>query len=166
MINRFISKHKVLSNFEAASVVYEHITFPTVEHAYVAAKSRDMEFRRQIATMPIKHAGKAKKWGLTVELRMDWEKVKLGIMEELLIQKFDPDKNTLNIPNPNYEVLKNTGDQLLVEGNFWHDNFWGNCLCDKCMKIEGKNHLGLLLMKVREFYSLKDEGFINLEATS
>lgn len=166
MISRFIGKYKVLSNFEPAFVVYEHMTFPTVEHAYVAAKSRDMTFRNQIACMAAKLAGQAKKWGRTVNLRSDWDKVKLGIMEELLMQKFDPEKKILRIDNPHYVVLKSTGDQLLVEGNWWHDNYWGNCLCEQCMLGEGKNHLGLLLMKVREFYSLKEEGFINLKVTS
>ena len=166
MINRFIGKYKALSNFEHAMVIYQHMAFPTVEHAYVAAKSRDVKFRGQIAAMSSKLVGQAKKWGRTITLRSDWEKVKLGIMEDLLIQKFSPEKKTLNIPNPHYEVLMSTGDQLLVEGNYWHDNYWGNCLCEKCMKIEGQNHLGLLLMKVREFYSLKDEGIINLEVTS
>ena len=167
MINRFISKHKVLSNFEPTSVVYENLTFSTVEHAYVAAKTRDKKFHRQIATMPAAQAGLAKKWGRTVELRTDWEKVKLGIMQNLLMQKFDPERKCAILRcNPQYEILRDTGNELLVEGNFWHDNYWGNCLCGKCMKIKGENHLGLLLMKVREFYSLKEEGFINLETTS
>lgn len=166
MIYRFIGKYKSLSNFEPALVTYESMTYASVEHAFVASKSRDMKFRRQIASMSGKLAGQAKKWGRTVELRSDWEKVKLGIMQELLMEKFNPEKKVLHIPNPHYEVLKNTADELLVEGNYWHDNFWGDCRCDKCMKIEGKNHLGLLLMKVREYYSLAEEGFINLEATS
>jgi hypothetical protein len=37
-----------------------------------------------------------------------------------------------------------------LEGNNWHDNTWGNCLCDKCKGIEGKNLLGNILMQVRE----------------
>ena len=166
MIYRFIGKYEALSNFAPVFVTYENMTYSTVEHAFVAAKSRDLKFRRDIGMMPSNKAGLAKKWGRTVELRSDWEKVKLGIMQELLMEKFNPEKKVLNISNPHYEVLKSTGDELLVEGNYWHDNFWGDCRCDKCMKIEGKNHLGLLLMKVRELYALKDEGIINLEVTS
>ena len=169
MINRFIGKYKSFSNFEHSPVRYENLTYPTVEHAYVAAKSLDRTFRRDVALMPANKAGVAKKWGRTVKLRTDWEKVKLGIMENLLFQKFGPKAEVLKIASVilgPYKLLIETGDQLLVEGNFWHDNFWGNCLCDKCMKIKGENHLGLLLMKIREYHQLQDEGFFNLEITS
>lgn len=37
----------------------------------------------------------------------------------------------------------------IVEGNYWHDNYWGNCTCDKCKNIEGQNKLGKILMKIR-----------------
>jgi len=169
MINRFIGKYKVFSNFEPAAVRFENLTYPTVEHAYVASKSLDKTFRRDIALMSAKRAGQAKKWGRTIKLRSDWEKVKLGIMEQLLLQKFEPKTKALKISTAIltiHELLLSTGDQLLVEGNFWHDNYWGNCLCDGCMKTKGENHLGVLLMKVREFYRLKDRGYFNLEVTS
>ena len=42
-----------------------------------------------------------------------------------------------------------TGDAELIEGNTWHDNYWGVCSCSKC-NGRGKNRLGKLLMKVRE----------------
>jgi len=161
MINRFIGKYKDFSNFEPAKVRFENLTFPTVEHAYVAAKSLDRSFRRDVALMPAGKAGQVKKWGRTIKLRDDWDKVNIEIMSDLIVQKFNA--------NNNYErnqLLLNTGDQLIVEGNFWHDNYWGNCLCDKCMKIKGLNHLGLIIMKVREFYSLQNDGIHNVEVTS
>lgn len=72
-------------------------------------------------------------------LRRDWEEVKLDIMYELLKCKFDQ--------NPSLkEKLINTGDRLLVEGNDWHDTYWGVC------NGKGSNHLGKLLMKLREEY--------------
>lgn len=40
--------------------------------------------------------------------------------------------------------LEATGDSLLVEGNWWHDTFWGVC------NGFGENNLGKLLMKIRE----------------
>ena len=36
----------------------------------------------------------------------------------------------------------------LIEKNYWHDNFWGVCTCGKCST--GKNHLGTILIQVRE----------------
>ena len=45
--------------------------------------------------------------------------------------------------------LDMTGLEEIVEGNYWHDNYWGNCTCDKCKNIEGQNKLGKILMKIR-----------------
>lgn len=50
------------------------------------------------------------------------------------------------------DLLDQTKGEQIIEGNIWHDNFWGNCSCNKrpeCVK-EGKNHLGMLLMKIRD----------------
>ena len=40
------------------------------------------------------------------------------------------------------ERLLKTGKEELVEGNTWHDNYWGNCTCEKCKNIAGQNKLG------------------------
>jgi predicted NAD-dependent protein-ADP-ribosyltransferase YbiA (DUF1768 family) len=73
--------------------------------------------------------GEAKKLArkLTAQgyLRKDWEQASLGIMEGLVRQKFSL-YPTLR------EKLLATGDEELVEGNYWHDNFWGACSCRKC----------------------------------
>ena len=47
------------------------------------------------------------------------------------------------------ECLLSTQDAVLVEGNTWHDNYWGNCRCRKCRRHKGLNRLGRLLMQVR-----------------
>jgi predicted NAD-dependent protein-ADP-ribosyltransferase YbiA (DUF1768 family) len=41
------------------------------------------------------------------------------------------------------ERLLATGDEELIEGNWWGDTFWGVC------NGEGQNQLGKLLMRVR-----------------
>lgn len=43
-----------------------------------------------------------------------------------------------------------TGDAELIEGNYWHDNFFGNCICPVCAKTPGQNWLGKILMDERE----------------
>jgi predicted NAD-dependent protein-ADP-ribosyltransferase YbiA (DUF1768 family) len=63
-------------------------------------------------------------------------------MEDLVRQKFSL-YPTLR------EKLLATGEEELVEGNYWHDNFWGACSCRKCEGREKHNHLGRILMKVR-----------------
>ena len=47
------------------------------------------------------------------------------------------------------EMLLATGDEELIEGTWWHDQFWVVCYFDQ-HKGEGQNHLGKLLMKIRE----------------
>jgi len=94
-----------------------------------------------IAGIPDYQAGKAKRLGRTVKLRPDWEYVKDEIMCKLLRRKFArPELG---------DLLLSTWGKQLIEGNYWHDNYWGVCHCDKCLG-KGKNKLGNLLMKIRE----------------
>jgi ribA/ribD-fused uncharacterized protein len=86
--------------------------------------------------------GKAKYMGRRVALRSDWEEVKTKVMELGLQLKFTD--TTLA------EKLLATNDEELVEGNWWHDNIWGSCMCDKCIHITGQNMLGILLMDLRK----------------
>jgi len=48
------------------------------------------------------------------------------------------------------EKLLNTGEIYLEEGNWWHDNYWGQCNCYRCRNIHGLNKLGKILMQVRD----------------
>ena len=57
-------------------------------------------------------------------------------MREVLACKFSEERMT--------NLLLSTGTQELVEGNAWNDRFWGVC------KGVGQNHLGKLLMELRE----------------
>ena len=139
MIDFFDGEYAFLSNFYNASCIFEEKFYPTVEHAFQAAKSLDHAERDWIAATG--SPGLAKRLGRRINLRPDWEKVKFDVMEECLRSKFaDP-------------VLKQkllaTGNEELVEGNYWHDNTYGNCSCEKCKDIIGRNMLGNILMKLR-----------------
>lgn len=140
MILKFDGEHRFLSNFWPAQVVLENETYASVEAAYQAAKTLDMEFRQKVRdcgddSAAVKKLGK--KVGKTVRQRPCWdEDFKLRVMGDLVRQKFsDPKLGAL---------LLATGDQELEEGNWWGDRFWGVC------KGEGRNELGKLLMAVRE----------------
>ena len=104
-----------LSNFAASPVVLDGVTYPTVEHAFQAAKTFDPAERELIrdANTP----ATAKRLGRGVALRPDWEQAKYGIMRELLRQKFA-------IPELR-QALRATGDAELIEGNNWNDRFYG-----------------------------------------
>jgi predicted NAD-dependent protein-ADP-ribosyltransferase YbiA (DUF1768 family) len=62
----------------------------------------------------------------------------------LVLRKF------LDHPELAAELLE-TGEALLIEGNTWHDQIWGDCRCGRPECAEpGLNLLGQILMSVRE----------------
>jgi ribA/ribD-fused uncharacterized protein len=71
-----------------------------------------------------------------------WDKGKVDVMRDILTDKFRHKRLM--------KLLKKTDNINLVEGNWWHDNFWGNCICIECNKVEGSNYLGKLLMEIRD----------------
>lgn len=135
MIDSFTDEYGFLSNFYPCTIRYNGIRFPSVEHAYQAQKTTLPSEQRMIANLQT--PAQAKKAGRKVKCRRDWDEVKIGIMKELLVIKFNSHGNLL-------AQLFRTGDQQLVEGNWWGDRFWGVC------HGKGKNVLGQLLMEVRE----------------
>ena len=136
---RFENEFEFLSNFSKSEIILDGIIYPTVEHFFQAMKTKDPIRRAEIAAAPT--PGKAKRLGRHVQLRSDWEEVKVDVMRQGLRLKFqDPKLRTM---------LLATGDKELVEGNTWHDRTWGRCICEKCGG-QGENLLGQLLMELRE----------------
>jgi N-glycosidase YbiA len=134
MITSFTGKYRFLSNFYMTPVFYDGLIYPSSEHAYQAAKTLDLRYRTSIRAK--KTAGEAKKLGQRVPMREDWDRCKIQVMEKILRKKFDPEEQL-------FQRLLETGDEELIEGNYWGDTFWGVC------NGEGENHLGKLLMKIR-----------------
>lgn len=133
-IDSFSGEHQYLSNFWDATVSLEGESYRSTEFAFQAAKTLDIEERRQIR-MELS-PGRAKRLGQKVKLRPDWDRIKDDVMLELVRQKFTR--------HPDLAVrLLSTGHATLVEGNRWRDTYWG--VCDGV----GENKLGQILMKVR-----------------
>lgn len=135
-INDFHGHYYWLSNFSSTEVCLDGELYPTVEHAYQAAKTDDPTLRKQIraASTP----GKAKKLGTTIpaaKFKGDWDKQRIFVMYYLLRQKFVGQR---------LHMLQQLKGVNLVEGNTWGDTFWG--VCDG----EGHNVLGQLLMMIRD----------------
>src|SRR3990172_6511970 len=138
MIIGFNDQYRFLSNFYPSRITFEGLVYPTVEHAYQAAKTEEPEVRRHIQEKAT--AIQAKIFGRELQLREDWEDIKLPIMRTLLRKKFyDPVLRA---------ALIATNSDNLVETNYWHDNFWGSCTCNKC-RNKGANWLGELLVELR-----------------
>ena len=137
MIDRFAGEFAFLSNFFNIPVYYNGLLYQNSEAAFQAQKTLDSEERKRFSTM---NPSEAKRAGKSVELREDWEYVRDDIMFDIVLSKF--------ASNPFLKkLLFTTGDEELVEGNTWNDTYWGVC------NGKGENHLGKILMKVREVLS-------------
>jgi len=145
MIDKFDGKYRFLSNFYPCKIEHQGITYNSVEAFYVAMKVNDQQlingkyytpgdFREMISK--IKESAIVKKIGSKVKLRSDWNSKKLEFMNWAVREKFK-DENLK-------QLLLSTGEQELIEGNFWKDTFWGVC------NGKGQNHLGKILMTVRD----------------
>lgn len=118
--------------------------YPTVEHFFVAMKTTSKVLREHIKVMF--SPGQVKRYGRDLDIRSDWNEIKLEVMEYALRIKFKEGTRLA-------QQLLDTGSDDLVEYNYWHDNFWGECTCsacyDLCLDAMSQNHLGILLMKIR-----------------
>ncbi|MEU6191732.1 NADAR family protein [Nocardia sp. NPDC047038] len=140
VIDRFHGEHEYLSNFSDHPAEYTEVWFPTAEHAFAAAKTTEPRWVQRIeaAATP----GAAKKLGRQLPLRPDWDQIKPTVMAEILRSKFTRDPRLR-------DLLVSTGDQLLIEGNDWNDDYWGRCLRPGLVTPAGTNMLGRTLMQVR-----------------
>ena len=152
MIDSFKGRYAFLSNFYSCTVFDEDgIKYNNSEAYFQSHKTLDKEKRKEFFGLS---PSVAKQKGRRIELRDDWEDVKLDIMEQAVRAKFTQ--------NDDLKIrLMATGSKQLVEGNNWGDTFWG-----KVIGV-GENNLGKILMKVRYdlqkiysnvvFYSPKEE---------
>lgn len=145
-IDEFKGEYWFLSNFYPAQVQLNGVYYPTVEHAYQAAKTRDPKERKLILKQ--KTPGRAKRAGRKIIRRKDWKSIKVVTMEYLVWQKF---KNNERLARK----LLDTGNAQLIEGNTWKDTFWG------VYNGQGKNKLGKILMEVRSKLEKKNETFMS-----
>lgn len=137
MIKEFQGEHRWLSNFWPCSIEYQGKIYPSVEHFYVAMKTTDKSKREEIRLTS--DAGKVKRLGRNLEIREDWEDIKLDVMLYGVTKKFSKDNPEL------MQKLIDLGDVYIQEGNRWGDKFWGVCL----KTDTGQNNLGKIIMKVQ-----------------
>lgn len=142
-IEIFEGKYFWLSNFYMVDIMMsDGIVYPSTEHAYQAFKTNDIDKRWEISELQT--SGQSKRAGRNLDLRDDWENIKISVMEECLTRKFLHPHLRQN--------LKDTGNCLLIEGNTWGDTFWGY---DFNIGY-GANMLGCLLMRLRANIRIDD----------
>lgn len=140
MIDRFRGNYEFLSNFYRHNIIIDGLIYPSVENFFQAMKTTDLRERKIFQQLD---PADAKRRGRDVELRADWDDLRISVMKIALEAKFIYDIQLAN-------QLMSLGDQFLIEGNIWHDNFWGDCICSRCVAVEGQNNLGYMLMELRD----------------
>lgn len=129
---QFRDKYWFLSNLYPCRIRYQGCTFPCVETAFQAAKGG----RYWFPEFKDLDGKSARRLGRQIRLPDDWNLHRDYIMEELLRYKFrDPFL---------MKLLVDTYPEELVEDNYWNDYYWGRC------NGQGENHLGKLLMEIRD----------------
>lgn len=134
VIDKFEGKNDFLSNFYMYEIHFSGYVYKSVEHFFQANKATTRIGHNEVADQPT--AALTKKKGRNIICRSDWNEIKDSVMELALILKFQ--NKALR------EKLLNTGDSILIEGNWWGDTYWGVC------EGVGENKLGKLLMKIRD----------------
>ncbi|MCM1982789.1 NADAR family protein [Lyngbya confervoides] len=128
------------SNFSPHPIVVEGVHWPTSEHYYQAQKfvgtphADRCEIIRQAAT-PEEAAALGR--DPQVSVRPDWDEVKRDVMYRAVQTKFSEHAQIRS-------VLLDTGDEQIVEDSP-RDWFWG-----WGADHQGENHLGKILMEVRD----------------
>ena len=124
------------SNFSLHGIEMDGQWYPTVEHYYQAMKFPGHEHAKQIrlAAKP----AIAKQLGSlpSVQLREDWEEIKIDVMRAAVKKKFTTHPELM-------QLLLDTGDEELIEVAPT-DYFWG-----RGESGTGQNWLGKILMDVR-----------------
>jgi hypothetical protein len=135
-ISAFIGRWEALANWFQSAVFYEGERYPSVEHAFQAAKAGAdavaAKAIREAATPKLAH-----ELGRKLPLPVDWERRKRPLMQALLRDKFRRDSAL-------HERLLRTDNRNLIAGNDWGETFWG------VSGGRGANELGKALMAVRD----------------
>ena len=130
------------SNFAPYPIKIKGKIWPTTEHYFQAQKFANTPYETKIrkASSPQKAAqmGRSRK----IKLRLDWERIKDNIMYEAVKSKFSQHQDLK-------ELLLSTGNAKIIE-HTKNDSYWGDGGAGT-----GKNKLGKILMKVREFLQTK-----------
>lgn len=128
--------YKFLSNMALfpKPVSIDGIEYGSSENYYQAMKTTDKELRKKIAAC---NPHESKKVARDIELRPDWDEIKLKVMCKILRYKFKKF-------GAFRAALLGTGDAYIEETNWWNDTYWGVC------RGVGENHLGKIIMMIRD----------------
>jgi ribA/ribD-fused uncharacterized protein len=140
-ITVFDGEFAFLSNFFPCQIIFEGRVFQSSEHLFMSFKQESEEWKDICASSKFT-PGQIKRKARKVELRSDWEEIKVDCMRKAVMAKFS---QSIDLK----EKLLATSERELIEGTTWGDKVWGICL----KTGEGENKLGKILMEVRTILS-------------
>jgi hypothetical protein len=156
MIDQFTGRHFFLSPFYRHSIPGAHgIVYPSAEAAFHGGKTDDPRLRAWLAEAPAPQV--AQRRARDIPLPTDWDTHRHVVMRAVLTAKFAD-------PALAHQLLA-TGDTALINGNYWHDQFWGSCRCGRaCCAEPGRNWLGRHLTAIRAELAAADNTQADLAA--
>lgn len=137
-ITKFRNDYFFLSNFYPCQLRVAGILYITAEHLYQASKVEHRIGKLMIANVDT--PGEAKELGKKVKLIDNFDSKKFDIMSTIVRLKFYGNDSLR-------EMLLQTCDEQLIEGNYWGDTYWG-CVLRNGIWV-GENNLGKILMATR-----------------
>ena len=144
----FYSIKCFLSNFYRYEIHFRGRIYICLEQAYQCTKALLNDETAFPKIFKTNSPALMKKWGGQIVVNTHWQNHKLQIIEDLLYCKFEQNKQL-------YYSLLNTRPHLLIESTL--NDFWGSgCLFGSIALEEGcwegQNHLGNLLVRVRDYF--------------
>lgn len=132
-VTKFRGDYGFLSMLYECKIPWLDLDFDCLETALIASMTFDRDIQELLATMEVLQA---KKLAKVLDVRDDWDDIKIDVARRLSEVKFTNNRNM-------YSRLMATGNMELIEGNDFYETFWG--VCDG----EGCNEYGKILMQVR-----------------
>lgn len=149
-IVKFSGEFRFLSNFFMHSVFYKGEEFKSNEHAYQYRKTDSPMWKEAIKDCA--SPSEARKQGRMAPIVDNWDEIKYGLLMDINVVKYqDPILR---------KKLIETSPYYLIEGNTWHDNYFGVCSCYLCKHKKSFNNLGKILMRIRSEIAMSHVGII------
>lgn len=143
----FFGPYRFLSNTCLCRVMLDGVEYPSVENAYKAWRWKPESRSYFTACTPLDAMRYNRDNNPDGPTLQDWLIQRRLLMYNLNLQKYNAKIN----PELHMQ-LQNTGDRYLAERNWWGDIYWGTDV-----EGNGENHLGQILMDIREIVKYQKE---------
>ena len=117
-VTEFRGEFFFLSNFYYAPITYMGQRYANNEAAFQAQKTRNPNKRKDFTIQNLQHPGDAKRLGRHLQLREDWEEIKLEQMYNICMARFGSVKNFVALVKNGSFLVRITDMTILIEKEF------------------------------------------------